>query len=237
MLYAMESLRPRFYDNFIFINPETMKKFSLREGKRIAVISNGIPSELLDMPPREGNYILYLGRIDMYGKGLDILLSAYREFYKSFPDIRLVVAGDSRDREIFDAEFLKLPEEMRKNIELPGWVSGERKAKFISNSLFAVFSSRHEVQPIAVLEAMACGKAVVVSGIAEFGFVTKIGAGISFETGNAVSLAQSMKDMMASSERREMGQRGREWVRDHTWDKIALNFERLLNEVAYVSRI
>ena len=49
----MESLRPRLYDNFIFVSSETVKNFSLREGKRIAVISNGISSELLDIPPRE----------------------------------------------------------------------------------------------------------------------------------------------------------------------------------------
>ncbi|MFA6079243.1 MAG: glycosyltransferase family 4 protein [Candidatus Omnitrophota bacterium] len=231
-LSLMELLRPGFYDNLIFVNSDTSKKFSLKKAKRIVVISNGVSPDLLSISPGERDYVLYVGRLDMYGKGLDILLSAYREFYKSFPEIRLVIAGDGRYREVFDAEVLKLPEEVRRNIELPGWISGERKAEFISNSLFAVFPSRHEVQAIAVLEAMACGKAVVVSGIPEFDFVTKIVAGTSFETGNAISLARSMRSMMESSERGEMGQRGREWVKDYTWDKIALNFELFLSKVA-----
>ncbi len=108
ILSVMELLRPRFYDNFIFVNSETIKNFSLREGKRIAVISNGISPELLDIPPREEKYILYLGRIDIYGKGLDILIDAYKRFFASFPEIKLVIAGNGRDRERFKANLRKI---------------------------------------------------------------------------------------------------------------------------------
>jgi len=236
-LCFMELLRPVFYDNFIFINSDTVKRFPLGKSKRIAIISNGVSPDLLKISVVDGEYILYLGRIDMYGKGLDILLGAYREFNRAFPGIRLIVAGDGRDREVFRAELMKLPEEVRKHIGAPGWVSGERKTDLIRNSLYVIFPSRHEVQAIAALEAMACGKPLIVSDIPEFSFVIKSGAGTSFETGNAVSLAQSMKDMMASKERKETGQKGREWVKDFTWDGIALNFERFLKEVNYGSRI
>ncbi len=230
-LCLMERLRPSCYDYLIFINPETAKKFSLRRAKRTAIISNGIPPELLEVTPEEGNYVLYLGRIDMCGKGLDILLGAYGEFYKSFPDIRLVIAGEGRDFKMLQAGIMKLPAEARNKIELLGWVSGEQKAEVIKNSLYAVFPSRHEVQPIAVLEAMACGKAVVVSGIPEFAFVTKSGAGIPFKTGSAASLAQSMKFMAASKERKGMGQRGRQWVKEFTWDRTAEEYERFLSGI------
>ncbi len=231
-LSLLERLRPRFYNNFIFMNSETMKKFSLKGARRIATIPNGISSRLLDLPSVEGDYILYLGRIDIYGKGLDVLLSAYIELHKTFPNIRLVVAGDGRDRKAFHSLLMKLPAEVRGSIDLPGWISGERKAEVIRNSLFAVFPSRHEVQPIAVLEAMACGKAVVASGIPEFGFVEKCGAGILFETGDAASLARSMDEMMGNRERKVMGQNGREWVKDFTWDGIADEYERFLILVA-----
>lgn len=233
-LFALERMRPAFYSNFIFINEETGKKFSREKAKHVAIISNGISSELLDLTYREGDYILSLGRIDIYGKGLDVLLCAYTEFNKSFPGVRLVVAGDGRDRDIFGGELMKLPEEVRRNIELPGWVSGERKTELIRNSLFAVFPSRHEVQPIAILETMACGKALIVSRIPEFGFATKSGAGMSFETGSAASLAQAMKGMMTGSGREDAGRKGKEWVKGLTWERIAQEYELFLESVRRV---
>ena len=230
-LYLMEQLRPKFYRNLIFVSPETSKKFVLRKDSYVKFISNGISSDLLKLSPSEGDYLLYLGRIDIYGKGLDILLKAFEEFYKSFPDIRLVIAGDGRDMDEFNSMLMDLPEDVRGKVELLGWVSGERKAKIISNALFVVFPSRHEVQSISTLEAMACAKAVIASDLAGFNFVTDNRAGISFKTGDAASLAHAMRNCIMSNERNEMGKRGREWVKDFTWDRIALKYEGFLEDV------
>lgn len=231
ILYIMERLRPRFYDNFILINKETAEKFSLKSNKNIDIIPNGVSPELLDANPVEGDYILYLGRIDIYGKGLDLLINAYAELLKSYPGIRLVIAGDGRDTEGFKATLKELPEDVRKNIEMAGWVSGDKKIELIKGALCGVFPSRHEVQPIAVLEAMACGKSLVVSDIPELSYVTDSGAGVSFRSGDAVSLAQAMRDMAANELRKEMGLRGRDRVKDLTWNKIAIRYEEFLSEV------
>jgi glycosyltransferase involved in cell wall biosynthesis len=235
VLFLSELLRPGFYTNFIFVNQEMMEKFYLKREKHSAVIPNGISSDLLDIPDEEDeeqNSILYIGRIDIYGKGLDILLDAYRVFYRSFPGIRLVIAGDGRDSERFQSMLMKLPEEIRKNIDLPGWVSDEKKKSVFSKAILVIFSSRHEAQPIAVLEAMGSGKAVLVSDIPEFGFVRDIGAGTQFKTGDARSLVRAMNDLLTHGGRKEMGHRGREWVKHYTWDKIALKYEEFLYKIA-----
>jgi len=232
VLFLSELLRARFYTNFIFINHEMMEKFYLKREKHSAVIPNGISSELLDIPDDERDYVLYIGRIDVYGKGLDILLEAYGEFFRSSPGIRLVIAGDGRDRKRFQSMLMKLPEGIRKNIEMPGWISDERKGSVFSKAVFVVFPSRHEAQPIAVLEAMGSGKAVLVSDLPEFRFVKDTGAGTEFKAGDARSLVQAMKDLLIHGERKAMGQRGREWVKDYTWDAIALQYEEFLYKIA-----
>jgi glycosyltransferase involved in cell wall biosynthesis len=233
-LYVLELLRPRFYDNFIFIGPETAIKMRVGREKRTQIVSNGVSHELLDAAPEEGEYILYIGRIDIYGKGLDILVKAYREVHAAYPHIRLVIAGDGRDRDAFQAELMKLPDGVRNSIELVGWVSGERKTEVLRKALFCVFPSRHEVQSICSREARACGKAVIVSDIPEFEMVRDTGAGITFRSGDAPSLAQAMKDLVLSNERKEMGKRGRESMKDLTWDKIALEYEGYLLGVSGV---
>jgi glycosyltransferase involved in cell wall biosynthesis len=91
--------------------------------------------------------------------------------------------------------------------------------------MFAVFPSRHEVQGISLLEQIACCKAVIASDIPELAYITENRAGISFKSGDAVSLARAMKDLAVRQDRNEMGQRGRALVRDCTWDIIAGRFE------------
>lgn len=241
-LFIFEKIRPQFYKNFIFINNETVKRvlgdsilgvseggfFASKDNKFVGVIPNGISPELLDVVPEDGDYILYLGRIDIYGKGLDILLKAYKEFFKSFPDIRLVIAGDGRDRKRFEAMIMLLPHNIRKNIELTGWVDGKQKIEILRKALFCVLPSRHEVQAITAIEAMACGKVVIVSDIPEFGYITNNGAGLSFRTGDANSLASVMKVLLNREERSEMKQRSKELASCFKLDRIAVDFEKFL---------
>ena len=231
VLCGLEQVRPRYYRQFIFISDQTVKRFSLNKNANYRVIPNGVSGEFLHVAPGEGDYVLYLGRIDIYGKGLDLLIRAYKEFFEVFPHIRLVIAGDGRDMDTFHNLLSGLPDAVRKNIEMVGWVSGNTKKEILQNAIFTVFPSRHEVQPISVLEAMACEKAVLVSDIPEFSFVTKHGAGIAFRSGDPVSLAQSMKDMAFSDMREEMGKRAREFVEDRTWDSIAMVYEQFLQHV------
>jgi len=227
VLVGLERLRPRFYRHVIMLNRHTAARVSLRKGAGVAIVPNGIRRELLDRVPSEEDYVLYLGRIDPYSKGLDTLLSAYPTFAASCPGVRLVIAGDGKDRATFDAMLRRLPAPLRANVETPGWVSGERKLELLSRARFVVVPSRHEVQPLGALEAMACGKALVVSDIPELRDVPERGGGLAFRTGDAAGLAQAMRTL-ATRDLARMGRRGRSSVQDDTWDTIALRFEAAL---------
>ena len=229
VLYALERLRPSFYRNVLLVSDVTRQRYSLNgDHTSVGMIPNGVSRELLGCTTEKSDYVLFIGRIDIHHKGLDVLLDAYGEFSHFFPGIRLAVAGDGRDRDKFGEELMKLPGHIRNNVELLGWVSGDEKKEALRKALFVVFPSRYEVQPISVLEAMACGKAVVVSDIPECSFVSQNGAGVAFKSGDPGSLAVSMKGLATSAGLREMGLKGREWVKDFTWDRIAEQYEKFL---------
>jgi len=53
------------------------------------VIPNGINEELLRVTPEDGGYMLFFSRIDIYTKGLDILLKAFEKIAVQYPELRL----------------------------------------------------------------------------------------------------------------------------------------------------
>lgn len=101
LLYVSEKYTPHCYKNIIVPSGVTKKRFGLEGRKNVQVIPNGISWHIPSPEKKEKDYILYLGRISLHHKGLDILLDAYREFHRVFPHIKLVVAGDGADRERF----------------------------------------------------------------------------------------------------------------------------------------
>ena len=231
-MHMVERCYPRLYDHFIFVSPVTRAKVMARlEGKKMRqseVIPNGINEELLRAVPGDGGYILFFSRIDIYTKGLDILVEAFTRIASEYPGIRLVLAGYEFDR--IEALTAGLPPSLRERIEYAGFVTGEKKRRLLSRATFVVLPSRHESSPISILEAAACGKPVIVSDIPELDFVMKEGFGIVFPSGSVEGLAEKIRTLMDHEEKREvMGGKGREFAGRYLWDRIAKEFEGVLN--------
>ncbi|KJU85529.1 group 1 glycosyl transferase [Candidatus Magnetobacterium bavaricum] len=227
-LYIMERYRVPAYRNLIFVSEAAKARYRLRANCKPTVISNGISEGLLEVKPGRSDYILCLGRIDVHHKGLDVLLGGYAGFCKVFPDVRLVIAGTGRDMGGFSVLVEALPQAVRRNIQCTGWVDGQQKTALLRDALFVVAPSRYETQNIVILEALACAKAVVVSDIPELRYAVDCGAGLSFRSEDASSLAAAMVQLASQGRIEEMGAQGRLWVSDYTWDKVSLSYERYI---------
>ncbi|MEM3449548.1 MAG: glycosyltransferase family 4 protein [Nitrososphaerota archaeon] len=187
------------------------------EGK---VISQGVP--FTDNLITEGYYVGYLGRIDIHQKGLDIFLDAA----EALPHIRFVVAGYGVDEK-------RLIKRIRNtgNINFIGRVSGQSKWKFIKDARFMVAPSRHEGQSIAVIEAAAMGKPVIVSDIPELKYVEREGFGLSFRKGNFRDLVEKIEYLWNSEKLlQKYGRRALGYARQFTWDEVACRYEAYLME-------
>jgi len=228
VLYILERFRPKFYKKFIFVSEAAKKRFSLPKNVEISVISNGIDKELLNLSTYEDGYFLYLGRIDIHHKGLDILLKAYNIVLKKYPWLRLKIAGDGRDRN----KFLLLLDKfgLKNNVEFLGWTEETEKKDILRKAMFIVVPSRYETQAIVVLEAAAVAKAVIVSNINELKYIVEAGGGISFHTEDPYSLAEKICLLIENNQLRKiLGKRGKQWVKQYTWKRIAEQYEKFLD--------
>ena len=111
-------------------------------------------------------FFLYLGGFDIR-KNVGTLLAAWKAYAeKSQSPVPLVVAGKLPEA---DSDFTPDPrrqaEELgiRDGVVFPGWVAEEDKPAVYSAALAFAFPSRYEGFGLPVLEAMACGTAVLAS--------------------------------------------------------------------------
>jgi glycosyltransferase involved in cell wall biosynthesis len=162
--------------------------------------------ELADQP-----YILFLSRIHEK-KGTDLLIQAYGKTYQeNFP--KLVVAGPGLDTP-YGQKIKHLAAQngqINKNIFFPGMLSGEAKwGAFYQCDAF-ILPSHQENFGIAVVEAMACNKPVLISNqVNIWREIQAEGAGLvedNTEEGTKKLLSGWMERSV--SDRSEMGNKAR----------------------------
>lgn len=229
-MYCSEKFYPGLHERFIFVSAITRDKVMKGRGDEAVfcgVVSNGVDDALLNTVPVEGDYILFFSRIDIYTKGLDLLVRAFESIAPLFDDIGLVLAGYEFDS--FTSAVSSLPDQLKDRVRYAGFVTGEEKTRLLSNARVVVLPSRHESQPVSVLEAAASQKPVIVSDIPELRFVEDNEFGLSFPAGSAAGLSEKLRLVLEDAVlRRQLGLRGRCYAKSLPWDFIAVEFENAL---------
>jgi glycosyltransferase involved in cell wall biosynthesis len=112
------------------------------------------------------NYLLFLSRIHPK-KGVDILLEAYLQFIQQNPEEipALVIAGPGTDTAFGRslAQLVGSNELLSKNVFFAGMLTGDAKWGAFYNCDAFVLPSHQENFGIAVVEALACSKPVLIS--------------------------------------------------------------------------
>lgn len=110
-------------------------------------------------------YLVFLSRIHSK-KGLDILLTAYKSVSVDFPDLpKLVIAGPGIDSP-YGKKLLNLvhaDDVLQQRVLFTGMLTGDAKWGAFYGSEAFILPSHQENFGIAVVEAMACGKPVLIS--------------------------------------------------------------------------
>ncbi|MGY6743734.1 MAG: glycosyltransferase family 4 protein [Cecembia sp.] len=118
----------------------------------------------------------FVGRLDTYTKGLDLLTEAFFLFQQKHPESRLWIIGEGEGE-----SFLKafMDKKNISNIVLWGKKFGHEKEQIMEKFHVFAHPSRNEGLPTAVLEAASMGIPTVVTEATNVsGYVSDFGAGI-----------------------------------------------------------
>ena len=205
--------------------------------KKVIIVPNGVddylldaslnlsPADLGDFGHRANLMLGFVGRIDMYHKGIDLLLKAIA-ILNSPPcqfNFNLFVIGPfhrKKDERSFHSmiESLKLND----NVNVLGPKYGQEKLRYLLACDVFVHTSRFEGMPVSVLEAMALGRPCLVTPGSNVADIVCEGGGWKCEA-SPRSIAEMIKSILGEKDSlRALGQQSRELMEERfTWKSVA----------------
>jgi glycosyltransferase involved in cell wall biosynthesis len=185
----------------------------------VTVIPAGLPDEAFEDWTSPRRDILYLGRLEKYGKGLDLLLCAFAKIADHVPQ-RLVIAGDGTDRHALEALATDLG--LRDRVRFVGWIPRDARFKWLSGADFIVMPSLYESFGLVAAEALAVHTPVVAFDIPCLREIVGSDVGTVVPKGDVDALAKAMWELSVDPDRRAaLGAAGRAKVAHLSWDVAA----------------
>ncbi|MBI1856516.1 MAG: glycosyltransferase [Chloroflexi bacterium] len=169
---------------------------------------------------------LFVGRVDKE-KRLDVLLRAFQ--YMKRDDIQLVIAGSGAELNELQALAKKL--NLGERVRFTGFIHENLHVLLNSADIFTM-PSEAELLSIASLEAMACGRPVLLAdAVALPELVTQGVNGYLFKPGDSKDAAHFMELLADQSERwDEMGRAGVEKAQYHSLENTIKRYEALYKD-------
>jgi GalNAc-alpha-(1->4)-GalNAc-alpha-(1->3)-diNAcBac-PP-undecaprenol alpha-1,4-N-acetyl-D-galactosaminyltransferase len=203
----------------------------------VHVIPNPVEAPLkgvdrVAMPPGNGRTVVGMGRLTQQ-KGFDLLLRAFAKCAEKHTLWSLVILGEGEERGSLEGLVAEL--DLKDRVTLPGRV--QNPGQTLQGADLFVMSSRYEGFPNALLEAMACGLAVIStdcpSGPRE---IIRDGVdGVLVQPNDINALAASMDRLMADrTDRQRLGIRAADVLERFSirkimnmWDELLINTCRM----------
>lgn len=122
-------------------------------------------------------------------KGTYDLIKAVERAKEKVPDIKCYLAGDG---EIEKYQKIIIEKRLEKNIIIVGWINYEKKISLLKKCSTVVLPSYNEGLPMAILEGMACGKAIISTKVGAIPEVVMPDNGILIPPGDINKLTEAL---------------------------------------------
>ncbi|NOZ82758.1 MAG: glycosyltransferase family 4 protein [Euryarchaeota archaeon] len=167
--------------------------------------------------PEDAPVVLYLGRMS-HEKNVETLIRAIPLITSRVPETHFIFAGGGAALE----EYRRLAEGLAHGrVHFTGWVEWEHTPEYYSAADVFVHPSLHESQSMSVMEAMACGCAVVVSRDSGGESYLKHGHNCVFlwNPTSPAELSERVVELLSEPElRHRLGENARKSMQRYSWD-------------------
>lgn len=224
--FLIERLGLRCYRDVLVLNPADQALVSAANpAAAVHLIPNGIQTADLDEKMLGGGeHVLFLGRIDVWKKGIDYLIEAYE---RSRLDLPLLIAGAGLARE--ERRLAGLVARTSADVRWIGHVTGKRKRELLERSAFVVVPSRYETFGLSALEAMAHAKPVLHFDLPTLGWMDGDVAVPAYDT---AALAEQMRTLAGDEPlRRELGRKAHTAAQKYGHDETAERYLALARKL------
>jgi glycosyltransferase involved in cell wall biosynthesis len=186
------------------------------------ILPNGVDTHLF-APRRESqgldNVVLYVGKL-VQKKGVKELFEAAR----ALPQYEFWLVGDPT---ITNIQVPSLP-----NIKLVGFVDHDSISSYFSQASLCVFPSHWETFSLVGLEAMACGRAIIATGLGFSEYVENEHNGLLIAPRRPDQLIRSIRYLMEDENTRKRFERNaREKALQYDWEIIIQRYKKLYDQL------
>ncbi len=187
---------------------------------RVTVVPNGLdPAAFEARPPKAREHLLYLGRLEIAQKGLDLLLHAYARAADHI-EAELHIAGNGPDEEALRALAAELG--IADRVRWLGRVDGHARFDLLAAARLVCMPSRYETFGMVAAEALATGTPVLAFDIDCLRALVVDTVGLSVPAGDLAGYTKALVSLAGDPERcAALGAAGPASVRRLDWDRIA----------------
>ena len=219
-LHLLQNFGVRSHRRLVSVSADTADQLrALNPKLEVEVIGNGVDPALFDQPQQAGRDVVYIGRLEFGGKGMDLLLDAWRRIAGRVEG-QLVIAGRGHDEARVRREVTRLGLDDR--VRFVGWVHGEAKALLLAAARAVAMPSRSETFGIVAVEAFAAATPVVAFAIPSLREVVPEGAGFAVAPFDVQAYADRLEQFCTDPDLAlAMGCEGRKFAAGYDWDVLA----------------
>jgi len=203
------------------------------EGK-VTFLPNGVNLDLfaprerdiemaLKLGFKEEDFVLIYAGTMGYAQGLESVIRT-AELLKDTPDLRFLFVGDGTEKPMLEA---LVKDKGLSNVSFVDFQPVQEMPRYFSLSSASIVPLKKNklfegARPSKMFPALGSAVPVIYSGAGEAAeLVLSSGGGVVVEPENSEALAQAIVELQKNPNRREMGSKGRQFVKDHyTWSEI-----------------